>query len=66
MERGRVRRWRRRGLTNSFGNVTFLMSRAEYLHHDNGRVKGSSLTGNSATIRDSFGDIELDAVSGTW
>jgi DUF4097 and DUF4098 domain-containing protein YvlB len=27
-------------------------------------VKGNSLTGNSVTIRDSFGNIELDAVSG--
>jgi DUF4097 and DUF4098 domain-containing protein YvlB len=32
---------------------------------NNGRVKGSAVTGGSVTIRDSFGNIELDTISGT-
>jgi DUF4097 and DUF4098 domain-containing protein YvlB len=31
---------------------------------NNGRVKGSSVTGGSVTIRDSFGNIDLDTISG--
>src|SRR6266436_8548552 len=53
-------------VTNSFGNVTFADVRGRVnCTTSNGRVKGSSATGGSVTIRDSFGNIELDTISGT-
>src|SRR5713226_8196780 len=52
-------------ITNSFGNVTFSDVRGRVnCTTNNGRVKGSSVTGASVTIRDSFGNIELDTITG--
>ena len=53
-------------ITNSFGNITFAdVHGLVNCRTSNGRVKGSSATGNSVTIHDSFGNVELDNINGT-
>jgi len=54
-------------LTNSFGNVTFSDVKGRVVCTTNKWPgEGSSLTGNSATIRDSFGDIEWMPSAAPW
>src|SRR6266403_549036 len=51
-------------ITGGNGTVTLLDAASANFTTNHGRVKGSSVTGASVTIRDSFGNIELDTISG--
>src|SRR5260370_40706778 len=51
-------------ITDSFGNVIFTDVHGRVnCTPSNGRVKASSVTAASVTIRDSFGNIDLDTIS---